>query len=124
MEKLQHLLSDHLFVISSVNFESQFIVLIIPAMGAPTKLYKKLYDGIIQAGLGAALMNLKGEGLLSKEELESFGNFGYAELIEDIDCVIKYLITKYPNNKMVTLGHCLGGQLGCLYHCQKRSQVF
>lgn len=123
MKNYQHSLSNHLSVRGLGNSESQLIVLIIPAMGAPTRLYKRLYHGITQAGLSVALMNLRGEGLLKKEELVSEGNFGYAELIEDIDNVIEFIIAKYPNKRIVTIGHSLGGQLGCLYHCQKNSQV-
>ncbi|NOX34419.1 MAG: hypothetical protein GXP56_11915 [Deltaproteobacteria bacterium] len=123
MENFQHSLSAHLSVQGSDNSDSQLIILILPAMGAPTRLYKRLYEGILQADLGVAIMNLRGEGLLKKEQLVSDGNFGYAELLKDIDDVITFITHKYPNKSIVTIGHSLGGQLGCLYSCHKNSDV-
>lgn len=95
MENFQHSLSAHLSVQCSDNSKSQLIVLILPAMGAPTRLYKRLYEGILQADLGVAIMNLRGEGLLKKEQLVSNGNFGYVELLKDIDDVIAFITHKY-----------------------------
>lgn len=86
MENFQHSLSDHLSVMGSANSKSRLIILILPAMGAPTRLYKQLYEGILQAGFGIAIMNLRGEGLLNKKQLISDGNFGYIELLKDIFC--------------------------------------
>ena len=123
MGNFQHSLFDYLAVQGSDVSESQIIILILPALGAPTRLYKQLYDGIIQAGISVALMNLRGEGQLKKEQLVSEGNFGYVELLNDIDYVVKFLADKYPNKSIVTMGHSLGGQLGCLYHCHKNSKV-
>ncbi len=123
MESFQHSLSGHLTVQGSDVSGSQIIVLILPAMGAPTRLYNRLYHGILQEGLSVALMNLRGEGLLDKEQLISERNFGYAELLEDIDSVIKFITDKYPNKNIVTIGHSLGGQLGCLYNCHKNPKV-
>ena len=123
MENFQHSLSAHLSVQCSDNSKSQLIVLILPAMGAPTRLYKRLYDGILQADLSVAIMNLRGEGLLKKDQLVSDGNFGYVELLKDIDDVIAFITHKYPNKSIVTIGHSLGGQLGCLYSCHKNSDV-
>ena len=123
MENFQHSLSSHLAVQGSDISESQLIILILPAMGAPTKLYKQLYEGIFQAGLSVAIMNLRGEGLLRKEQLISDGNFDYVELLKDIDDVIAFLRHKYPNKSIVTIGHSLGGQLGCLYSCHKNTHV-
>ncbi len=123
MKDFQHSLFDDLVVKSFDIPESQIIVLILPAMGAPTKLYKHLYQGISQAGLSVALMNFRGEGLLKKEQLISEGNFGYVELLKDIDTVIEFIKTKYPNKSIVTIGHSLGGQLGCLYNCHKNAQI-
>lgn len=123
MENFQHSLSAHLSVQCSDNSKSQLIVLILPAMGAPTRLYKRLYEGILQADLGVAIMNLRGEGLLKKEQLVSNGNFGYVELLKDIDDVIAFITQKYPNKSIITIGHSLGGQLGCLYSCHENSDV-
>ncbi len=123
MENFQHSLSAYLSVQGSDNSKSQLIILILPAMGAPTRLYKRLYDGILQADLSVAIMNLRGEGLLKKDQLVSDGNFGYVELLKDIDDVIAFITHKYPNKSIVTIGHSLGGQLGCLYSCHKNSDV-
>ena len=68
-------------------------------------------------------MNLRGEGLLEKEQLVSDGNFGYVELLKDMDDVIAFITHKYPNKSIVTIGHSLGGQLGCLYSCHKNLDV-
>ena len=123
MENFQHSLFDYLAVQGSDISESPIIVLILPALGAPTRLYKQLYDGIIKADLSVALMNLRGEGQLKKKQLVSEGNFGYVELLNDINDAVKFLTDKYPKKSIITMGHSLGGQLGCLYHCHKDSKV-
>jgi predicted alpha/beta hydrolase len=40
-----------------------------------------------------------------------------------LDDVISFLTHKYPNKRIVTMGHSLGGQLGCLYSCHHNPLV-
>ena len=117
LEDFQHTLSDYVTVQGTTHPESQLILLILPAMGAPAKLYKRLYDGIIQAGLSAAIMNLRGDGRLQKNQLVSGGNFGYAELLTDLEDAVTYITERFPGKRIITVGHSLGGQLGCLFQC-------
>ena len=123
MKNYQRSLSSFLKVQGSDISKSQLIILILPALGAPTKLYMKLYDEILKADISVSIMNLRGEGLLNKEQLVSEGNFGYVDLLKDIDDVILFLTHKFPDKKIVTLGHSLGGQLGCLYSCNGNPHV-
>ncbi len=119
----QHALSDHSRVKGHDIAESQVIILIVPAMGAPARLYNKLYHGIIRAGASVAIMNLRGDGRLDKKYLTGNNNFGYTELLEDIDTVFELLTDKYPSKDIVIFGHSLGGQLGCLYNCHKHPRL-
>ncbi len=57
MENFQHSLTAHLAVKGSAN-SSPLIILILPAMGAPTRLYQYLYEEIQTSGLGVAIIML------------------------------------------------------------------
>jgi len=123
LDHFQHVVSDHSNVTGADIEQSQTIVLIIPAMGAPARLYTQLYNGMIQAGTSAAIMNLRGGGRLEKKLLTKNNNFGYTELLEDIDTVFEFFAGRYPSKDIVILGHSLGGQLGCLYNCHKNPRL-
>ncbi len=103
--------------------ESILMVLILPAMGTPARLYQRLYEGVLKAGFSAAIMSLRGDGSLGKAQLVSEGNFGYAELLTDLDAVIAIIRQRCPDKGIVIVGHSFGGQLGCLYTCHKNPQV-
>jgi len=123
VEKFQHALPAHSGVEGTDLPDSELIVLILPALGTPTRLYQRLYEGLLQAGFSAAIMSLRGDGSLGKVQLVSEGNFGYVEVLKDIDAIIAFINHKYPDKDIVTMGHSFGGQLGCLYACHKTPRV-
>jgi len=121
LENIQGFMLDHLPIHSSNISDSQFIVIILPALGTPAKFYKQLYKGVIKADLGAVLLSLKGEGLLKKAQLISKSNFGYVEFLNDLEKIITFLKKNYPDKEIITIGHSIGGQLACLYNCHENS---
>ncbi len=123
MEEFHDTFPNGIAVRGKITTDSKTIILILPALGSPAKLYTHFFNGISKRGISVAVMNLRGDGLLEKDQLVSEGNFGYVELLEDIDTVIHSLIRRYPGRKIVTMGHSLGGQLGCLYQCHDNSKT-
>lgn len=89
-------------------------ILILPALGVPARAYRKLLLGLAQAGYHAAVFDLSGQGSSSVVARKGV-NCGYQELlIADIPAAIKEVHILF-GQRIILLGHSLGGQLGSLY---------
>jgi predicted alpha/beta hydrolase len=90
-------------------------VLLFPALGVPAKYYDKLLLQLAQAGVGAAVVDLQGQGVSSVQASRRH-NFGYRELLEqDFPVAIATARELFGAAPLYVMGHSLGGQLACLY---------
>ena len=87
------------------------LILISPAMGVRASYYEVLAKQFAEQGFNACTVDYRGTGKSSLRASRKV-NFGYEELIKDLKEVEEKLREEFPNNKMVLLGHSLGGQIG------------
>ncbi|MEV6103379.1 alpha/beta fold hydrolase [Streptomyces sp. NPDC051940] len=86
------------------------VVLLSPAMGTPARFYRPLAAELHRAGLTPVVLEQRGQG----ERSHHTEDFGYAELIDDLEAAIAGLRAAYPVAPLAVLGHSLGGQLALL----------
>ncbi|MCV7225253.1 alpha/beta fold hydrolase [Mycolicibacterium komossense] len=93
-------------------FESQgadSVVVIVPAMGAAARSYRRFAEALRDTGRDVAVMDLRGTG----ESTPSPGresDYDYADLTEDVDAVLTALREEArPGSRTLLLGHSLGG---------------
>ncbi|PJZ70884.1 hypothetical protein CH373_06365 [Leptospira perolatii] len=90
-------------------------ILVLPAMGVPGKFYVKTALLLANSGYPVYLQDLRGLGD-SKPGPSKKNDFGYSKLIyDDCESVVEFLQERHSVEKVILLGHSLGGQLGAVY---------
>ena len=90
------------------------VVVVWPAMGVPARYYRPLAGELRAAGLGAAVVDLRGTGS-STPRASRRSRYGYADLADDVGAVLAALKPRLSGRRVVLLGHSLGGQ-ACVLH--------
>jgi predicted alpha/beta hydrolase len=92
-------------------FESpvpQSLVVIVPAMGAAARSYRRFAEGLRESGRDVAVMDLRGTGESTPSPSRE-SDYNYADLTEDVGTVLTALRETYPGRPTLLLGHSLGG---------------
>lgn len=90
-------------------------VLVVPAMGMPASYYGKLLAAMSDAGITTGLMEQRGHEASGGREAGWRYDFGYGDLVDDIEAAVTRLTELAPGSRPVLLGHSLGGQAGAAY---------
>ena len=91
------------------------VVVIFPAMGVWAKFYTPLAEALTKHHLNAALVDLRGNDKSSIRPGRG-SDFGYHDMMAmDYETTIQVLRKRFPDSKIILLGHSLGGQLAALY---------
>lgn len=88
-------------------------IICLPALGVRASYYFDLIEKISAAGFHSITIDWRGNGA-SSERPSRKNDWGYSTLLADIEELIQRSKELFPNTKIVTLGHSLGGQLSCL----------
>jgi predicted alpha/beta hydrolase len=92
---------------------SRVRLLWIPALGTPARQYDQLGEALRSDGLSCAMMDWRGLGS-SSVRVERGVDFGYDQLLSDIDDHIAALRKRNPKQLLLLGGHSLGGQIAAL----------
>ncbi len=89
--------------------------LFIPAMGVPADYYKPFALRMADRGWAMITADLRGIGSSSVRASRAV-DFGYHDLITaDIPATVETVRRLFPKNRLILMGHSLGGQLNTLY---------
>ena len=119
MEQLTVSLQDkatvELSIVTTVkNASDTPVFLILPAMGVRAKFYQPLAKAFVENGINCVISDLRGLGTSSIRP-SSKVDFGYQEMIADLETVVAIVKEKFANRPIFILGHSLGGQVASLY---------
>jgi predicted alpha/beta hydrolase len=90
------------------------LFLLLPAMGVKAAFYKPVAQALAAQGYTVMLCDLRGQGTSTCKAPKA--QFGYKELLEhDIPASVAAAQTRFPEKKIILLGHSLGGHLSLLY---------
>ena len=98
------------------------VILILPAMGVRAKFYQPLAKAFVEKGINCVISDLRGLGTSSVRP-SSKVDFGYKEMITDLEEVVTIVKAKFVNQPIFILGHSLGGQIASLYLSKHPSTV-
>jgi len=91
------------------------VVICMPAMGVSASFYDPFAASLAATGLNAVTADLRGIGHHSARASRTT-QFGYYEMVYfDWPATVSTVKKRFPSNRLVMLGHSLGGQLSCLY---------
>lgn len=98
-------------------------VLVVPALGTPAGVYRRLADALVAQGLQAAVLELRGVGR-SPVRARRGVDWGYADLVDgEIAHAIDTLRARCPDSALYALGHSLGGHALLLHQARRPDQA-
>ena len=102
--------------ISLFRSESEIGVTLIclPALGIRASYYEIFAKALASNGCHVITADYRGHGHSSLRP-SSKVDFGYQELIDDVDETVNRAKVFFPDTKIILVGHSLGGQIGSLY---------
>lgn len=99
---------------SDNNGSEKTLFVLLPAMGVKASFYKPVAEILQAKGYNVLLCDLRGQGTSNRKPPTY--KFGYAEILElDLPAYIEAAKHACPQNKIILLGHSLGGHLSLLY---------
>lgn len=84
-----------------------------PAMGVTARQYRIFADAVARAGIGIATHEWRGAGSSNRRAARAC-NWGYRELLDDIEAGVAALRGARDVRRLLIGGHSLGAQLGML----------
>lgn len=99
------------------------LVLIVPALGTPARVYRRLAESLQSAGANAAVLELRGVGQ-SPVRARRGVDWDYADLVDgEIQHAIGTLQERLPQHRMIALCHSLGGHAVLLHQARHPAQT-
>jgi predicted alpha/beta hydrolase len=90
------------------------ICICLPAMGVRASYYKTFANELAIAGNTVITSDWRGHGY-SSQSASFKTDFGYEHYVTDLDDIVHFCRQKFPNRKIILVGHSLGGQIQSLY---------
>ncbi|HEY6502762.1 MAG TPA: alpha/beta fold hydrolase [Chitinophagaceae bacterium] len=87
------------------------VMIIAPTGGETKELYDPLACFFRQQGFTVITFDYRGMGSSGPEQLKGYKASMQQWAVQDIDAVILYAKKQYPNQEIVYLGHCIGGEI-------------
>ena len=94
--------------------EAKTTLVCLPAMGVRASFYNTFAKGLSTSGYNVITIDWRGKGKSSVRASRK-EDFGYQDLINDLEVLFTKIDTWFPNNEKIILGHSLGGQIGSLF---------
>jgi predicted alpha/beta hydrolase len=89
-----------------------------PAMGVPARYYRPFASSLAAAGLAVAVVDLRGTGTSTPRPSRA-SRYRYADLVADVGAVLAHL----KGDRVLLIGHSLGGQACALHLATSQSNV-
>ncbi len=94
--------------------ESNTTLICLPAMGVRASFYNSFASQISNKGFNVITIDWRGKGKSSVRAFRKI-NFGYQDLINDLETLFIQIEAWFPNTQKLIIGHSLGGQIGSLF---------
>ncbi|WP_435622913.1 alpha/beta hydrolase family protein [Flagellimonas sp.] len=106
------------------NNSSETVVIIASATGVKQEFYQKFAQHIANKGVMVITFDYFGIGRSLKKPIKEVKNNAADWGRNDLESVLHYTLTNYPESKKVVLGHSIGGQLiGLAESSQKLDKI-
>lgn len=103
--------SENLSVTLFEGSKTETVLIIASATGVRQEYYQKFAQFIASKGISVLTFDYHGIGRSLKKPIKKLNNNAADWGRNDLESIIKYVLTNYSNSKKVILGHSIGGQL-------------
>lgn len=98
------------------------VLLVVPALGTPAGVYRRLAEQFVQAGVHVGVLELRGVGRSPVRARRGL-DWGYADLVEgEVAHAVALLRERHPQASIHALGHSLGGHALLLHQARRPDQ--
>lgn len=107
-------ITSHSETLSATLFEdhsNEIILIVASATGVKQEYYQKFAQHIVNKGITVITFDYNGIGRSLKKPIKELKNNAADWGRNDLNSVLQYVGSKYPESKKVILGHSIGGQL-------------
>ncbi|HZE41571.1 MAG TPA: alpha/beta fold hydrolase [Stackebrandtia sp.] len=94
-------------------------VVMLPAMGVPAGYYRRFAVALGSGGADVTVADMRGTGSSMPRPARAV-DFGYQELLDDIDALCDLVRDELAGRPVLFMGHSLGGQLALLHLARQR----
>jgi predicted alpha/beta hydrolase len=91
------------------------VIVVQPAMGMKARYYLPFAQALADAGIHAVVSEQRGHEAEGGRLPGRSYDFGYADLLEDLDAALATVRAQFPGAPIHLLGHSLGGQVAVMY---------
>ncbi len=112
----------HVSILRVTPASPRGIALLLPAMGVAAGYYAKFAESLAERGMAAAVLERRGQGEHETKPAPGV-DFGYQQLLGDLDVALHSLRNEYPRLPVILLGHSIGGHLAMLQLALKPQSV-
>lgn len=91
------------------------VIVVQPAMGMGSRYYEPFAEALAAAGMHAVLVEQRGHEAEGGRLPGRRYDFGYADLLDDLEAALGVVREELPGAPVHLLGHSLGGQLAIMY---------
>ena len=91
------------------------VVVVQPAMGMGARYYAAFIEALAQAGVHAVVVEQRGHEAEGGRRPGHGYDYGYADLLTDLDDALTAVRARFPEAPIHLLGHSLGGQIAVMY---------
>lgn len=114
--------NGHVSILRVTPASPRGIALLLPAMGVAAGYYSKFAESLAGRGMAAAVLERRGEGEHGTKPAPGV-DFGYQQLLGDLDVALQSLRNEYPGLPVILLGHSIGGHIAMLQLALKPRSV-
>ncbi len=99
------------------------VLLVVPAMGMRASFYTPLLRALTDAGVAAAVTELRGHQARPAPPPGRRHDFGYDDLVGDLAAAVEAVHSERPGAPVFVVGHSLGGHLATAYAARHPDRV-
>src|SRR5678810_1469445 len=96
---------------STPDESNKKVIVIAPGVGLTHDYYDLFANFLVQQGFVIITFDYRGMGRSAPDNLDGYSANMHQWAVQDINAVLLYAKQHYPNEEIIYIGHCMGGEI-------------